>query len=107
MRKTLALSFLAIVALTCSAGLRVRWKANPVEDNVVDYRVFCATGDTLVWVKSAGTATQLDLTGTVPEGLLRLHVTAVDAIGLESLPSKSVYYTNKRPSRPNLKQPQG
>ena len=105
MRKPAALVLLSLLAgLTTAAGLRLVWQPS-TSPSVVGHRVYRGpSSGNFNWVQPIGNETNFSLTN-LPEGTFVFMVTAVDGIGLESLPSNEVGLTNRRPAAPRLHPP--
>lgn len=107
MRLSKGLPFFAVLVFctTAAATLHLVWTHSP-SPSVTNYRVYRGPSSNVYdWVQSAGNTNAFSLAG-LPEGTFSFVVTAMDHVGLESLPSNTVELTNRRPAAPRLRQPQ-
>ncbi len=92
---SLILIFIASVIAYSMDSITIAWDKNP-ETNVVEYTVYFSTNDFIENTNSCGVGT--NLTAELPVGYdipYRLIVTAKDEFGLESEPSRIIYFTQQ------------
>ncbi len=102
--RTIALLILLFVfSLEALAFLRLSWTLNT--DHTIGYRVYGGIlSNGLDWVVDVGNTNLMVLTN-LPPGTNYFHVTAYDALGLESMPSLPAFWTNIQPAAPKLHLP--
>lgn len=102
-RTAALLTVLFLFGLKALAVLHLRWTLNT--DATIGYRVYGGIlSNGLDWVVDVGNTNIFVLTN-LPPGTNYFHVTAYDALGLESVPSLPAFWTNTRPASPKLHLP--
>ncbi len=94
MKKIFALALSLVAGMVAVSALTFTWDANAPADAVTNYRLYQSVGNTGTWQVVTNTGTNVTVVFVQTVSVASYRVTALNAAGLESLPSNVVSFTN-------------